>query len=241
MCEYVHLPFQSGDDDVLKEMKRGYTAERYLGIINDIKEMIPDVSLTTDIIVGFPGETEEQFQNTLRLYEEVEFDNAFTAAYSPRPNTPAAEREDQVADLIKADRLNRLNEMVRYYAGKRSKRFMGRELEVLVEGPNPEDPEGGCVGKTRTNRLIFFPGRYEELKRKTIVARVTETRAVRETDGGLGTLIARLLELDLFVLRCPSVDAVSRAHVPCVEIPYHASIACTMLTRRRPICFGSSR
>lgn len=241
MCEYVHLPFQSGDDDVLKEMKRGYTAERYLGIINDIKEMIPDVSLTTDIIVGFPGETEEQFQNTLRLYEEVEFDNAFTAAYSPRPNTPAAEREDQVADLIKADRLNRLNEMVRYYAGKRSERFMGRELEVLVEGPNPEDPEGGCVGKTRTNRLIFFPGRYEELKRKTIVARVTETRAVRETDGGLGTLIARLPELDVFVLRCTSGDAVSRAHVPCVEIPYHASIACTMLTRRRPICSGSSR
>ena len=178
MCEYVHLPFQSGDNEVLRGMKRGYSREKYLDIINNIKTaMTDDVALTTDIIVGFPGETEEQFQNTLKLYEEVQFDNAFTAAYSPRPNTPAAEWDNQVADLIKADRLNRLNEMVRYYAGERSKRFLGRELEVLVDGPNPEDPENECVGKTRHNKLIFFPGRYEDLKRKTVMVKCYETRA----------------------------------------------------------------
>eukprot|EP00747_Dinoflagellata_sp_TGD_P034678 gnl/TRDRNA2_/TRDRNA2_137403_c0_seq1.p1 gnl/TRDRNA2_/TRDRNA2_137403_c0~~gnl/TRDRNA2_/TRDRNA2_137403_c0_seq1.p1 ORF type:complete len:338 (+),score=52.93 gnl/TRDRNA2_/TRDRNA2_137403_c0_seq1:66-1016(+) len=176
MCEYIHLPVQSGNDKVLREMQRGYTQERYLQIISKIKKAMPDVSITTDLIVGFPGETEEEFQDTLRLYEKVEFDNAFTAAYSPRPHTPAAKWDNQVADLIKADRLHRLNEMVKYYSNKRNKRFLGRTVEVMVEGPNPKDPENQCMGRNRQNKLVFFDGSYDEFKRQTVMVKINETR-----------------------------------------------------------------
>jgi len=177
LCEYIHLPVQAGNDKVLKEMGRGYTQKKYLEIIRNIKEAMPDVSIATDLIVGFPGETEEEFQDTLRLYEEVEFDNAFTAAYSPRPHTPAAKWETQVADLIKADRLQRLNEHVAHYAEKRNKRFLGRTLEVLVEGPNPKDPLNSSVGRSRHNKLVYFDGQYEELKRQLVHVKIEETRA----------------------------------------------------------------
>jgi len=111
MCEFYHIPFQSGDNDVLREMKRGYTHERYRAIIDNIRRYMPDASVSGDAIVGFPGETEEQYLRTEALVREVGFDRVNTAAYSPRPNTPAAEWENQVADLIKQDRLNRLNKV----------------------------------------------------------------------------------------------------------------------------------
>ena len=137
VCEFFHVPFQSGDDQVLREMARGYTAARYRAIVDNVRRHAPDASLSGDAIVGFPGETEEQYLRTEALVRAVGFDRVNTAAYSPRPNTPAAERPDQVADLIKADRLNRLNDVVREVATERSQRFLGRTLEVLVEGDNP--------------------------------------------------------------------------------------------------------
>lgn len=116
---------QAGDDDILRRMLRGYTHTRYREIVNNIRRYMPDASVSGDAIVGFPGETEEQFQRTVALVREVGFDRVNTAAYSPRPNTPAAEWEDQVADLVKADRLNRLNAVVNEVAEERAQRFTG--------------------------------------------------------------------------------------------------------------------
>lgn len=116
---------QAGDNDILRRMLRGYTHGRYREIINNIRRYMPDASVSGDAIVGFPGETEEQFQRTVALVREVGFDRVNTAAYSPRPNTPAARWEDQVADLVKADRLNRLNAVVNEVAEERAQRFTG--------------------------------------------------------------------------------------------------------------------
>ena len=134
---------------------------------------MPDASISGDAIVGFPGETEEQFERTVALIRELGFDRVNTAAYSPRPGTPAAVRPDQVADLIKADRLNRLNAVVNEVAEERAQRFAGREMEVLVEGPNPRDA-AQAVGRTRHNKLIFFNGDGAALK-ATVVRVQVET------------------------------------------------------------------
>ena len=128
MCDFFHIPFQSGDDDVLRGMLRGYTHARYREIVHNIRRHMPDASISGDAIVGFPGETEEQFERTVALVREVGFDRVNTAAYSPRPNTPAAEWQDQVADLIKADRLVRLNAVVNEVAEERAQRFCGAFL-----------------------------------------------------------------------------------------------------------------
>lgn len=176
LCEFFHIPFQSGDDDILREMQRGYTAARYQDIIHAIRRHMPDASISGDAIVGFPGETEEQFQRTVELVQAVGFDRVNTAAYSPRPGTPAAQREDQVADLIKADRLNRLNAVVNAVAEERAQRFGDRVLEVLVEGPNPRDP-GQAFGRTRHNKLTFFPGDGHALKAQVVRVHVNEVRA----------------------------------------------------------------
>jgi tRNA-2-methylthio-N6-dimethylallyladenosine synthase len=155
LCEFFHIPFQSGDNDILREMKRGYTHERYRAIIDNIRRYMPDASISGDVIVGFPGETEEQYLRTESLVRDIGFDRVNTAAYSPRPNTPAAEWENQVADLIKQDRLNRLNKVVMDVATERSQRFQGRVLEVLVEGINPKDPSQ-LYGRIRHNKLVYF-------------------------------------------------------------------------------------
>ena len=125
LCDFFHIPFQSGDNDILREMLRGYTHERYREIVHTIRRYMPDASISGDAIVGFPGETEEQFLRTVALVREVGFDRVNTAAYSPRPNTPAAEWENQVADLIKGDRLVRLNAVVNEVAEERAQRFCG--------------------------------------------------------------------------------------------------------------------
>ncbi|KAK9804054.1 hypothetical protein WJX73_010622 [Symbiochloris irregularis] len=156
LCEFFHIPFQSGDNDILRHMRRGYTHERYRRIIDNIRRHMPDASVSGDAIVGYPGETEEQFEATVRLVEEVGFDRVNTAAYSPRPGTPAAVMEEQVAELIKMDRLHRLNEVVNRVAEERAQRFAGRDMEVLVEGPNPRDPMQ-AMGRTRHNKVAFFP------------------------------------------------------------------------------------
>lgn len=176
VCEHFHIPFQSGDNDILKAMKRGYTHEKYRRIIDTIREYMPDASITADAIVGFPGETEEQFENTLKLVEDIGFDLINTAAYSPRPATPAALWENQLSEDVKSDRLQRLNRLVHISAENCSKRYLGRELEVLVEAQNTKDPNQ-VMGRTRTNRLTFFPGKIEELKGKNVKVKITEIRA----------------------------------------------------------------
>ena len=180
VCEHFHIPFQSGDNEVLKAMKRGYTHEKYRRIINTIREYMPDASITADAIVGFPGETEEQFQNTLRLVEDIEFELINTAAYSPRPATPAAVWENQLSEEVKSDRLQRLNRLVSTSAEARSQRYLGRVEEILVEAQNTKDPNQ-VMGRTRGNRLTFFPGKIEELKGKTVKVKITEIRSFSVT------------------------------------------------------------
>lgn len=175
VCEHFHIPFQSGDNEVLKAMARGYTHERYRRIIETIREYMPDASISADAIVGFPGETEEQFQNTLKLVEEIGFDLLNTAAYSPRPGTPAAVWENQLSDEVKADRLQRLNHLVNTKAAERSQRYAGRIEEVLVEDQNPKDASQ-VMGRTRGNRLTFFAGDINQLKGKVVEVKITEVR-----------------------------------------------------------------
>ncbi|MEL6440099.1 MAG: tRNA (N6-isopentenyl adenosine(37)-C2)-methylthiotransferase MiaB [Cyanobacteria bacterium J06621_8] len=175
VCEHFHIPFQSGDNEILKQMKRGYTRDKYRRIIDTIREYMPDASVSADAIVGFPGETEEQFQNTLKLVEEIEFDLINTAAYSPRPGTPASVWNNQLSEEVKSDRLQRLNRTVAVMAEARSKRYLGREEEILVEAQNTKD-RSQVMGRTRGNRLTFFPGEIEELKGKTVKVKINEIR-----------------------------------------------------------------
>ena len=157
LCEHFHIPFQSGDDEVLKAMARGYTVDRYRRIVERIRERMPDAAITADVIVAFPGETDAQFRRTLALVEEIGFDLVNTAAYSPRPHTPAADWPGQLGEAVKVERLQELNALVELTARRRSERYLGRLEEVLVEGSNPKKPEQ-VVGRTRTNRPTFFPG-----------------------------------------------------------------------------------
>ncbi|HEY9836532.1 MAG TPA: tRNA (N6-isopentenyl adenosine(37)-C2)-methylthiotransferase MiaB [Vampirovibrionales bacterium] len=176
VCEHFHIPFQSGDNEVLKAMARGYTHEKYRRIIEMIRHYMPDASISADAIVGFPGETEEQFENTLKLLEEISFDMLNTAAYSPRPGTPAAVWENQLSEEVKSDRLQRLNHLVSIKAAERSQRYLGRIEEVLVEEQNTKDPTQ-VMGRTRGNRLTFFTGDINQLKGQLVQVKITESRA----------------------------------------------------------------
>jgi tRNA-2-methylthio-N6-dimethylallyladenosine synthase len=157
LCEHIHLPLQSGSSVVLKRMRRTYTRERYLDRVALIREHVPDCALTTDIIVGFPGETEEDFQQTLEVAEQVGYDGAFTFVYSPRRGTEAATLADQVPHAVKVERMERLVEVVQRRALERSRRFVGRTLEVLVEGPSRTDP-ARLRGRSRHNKVVNFEG-----------------------------------------------------------------------------------
>ena len=136
-------------------MARGYTVERYRRIVDRIRERMPDASLSADVIVAFPGETDAQFRRTLALIEDIGFDQVNTAAYSPRPNTPAAAWDDQLPEAVKVERLKEINALVERSARERNARYQGRIEEVLAEGLNPKDPDQ-LMGRTRTNRLTFF-------------------------------------------------------------------------------------
>jgi tRNA-2-methylthio-N6-dimethylallyladenosine synthase len=176
VCEHFHIPFQSGDNEVLKAMSRGYTQEKYRRIIDTIRKYMPDASISADAIVGFPGETEEQFENTLKLVDDIGFDLLNTAAYSPRPGTPAAVWDNQLSEEVKSDRLQRLNHLVAIKAAERSQRYFGRIEEVLVEDQNSKDPTQ-VMGRTGGNRLTFFTGDIKELKGKIVKVKITEVRA----------------------------------------------------------------
>jgi tRNA-2-methylthio-N6-dimethylallyladenosine synthase len=157
LCEHIHLPLQSGSSGVLKRMRRTYTRERYLDRVAMIREHVPDCALTTDVIVGFPGETEEDFAQTLSLVDEVAYDGAFTFIYSPRRGTEAAGLPGQVPHEVKVERLQRLVEVVQRRAHERAARFVGRTLEVLVEGPSRTDPSR-LRGRSRHNKVVNFTG-----------------------------------------------------------------------------------
>jgi tRNA-2-methylthio-N6-dimethylallyladenosine synthase len=175
VCEHFHIPFQSGDNDILKAMKRGYTQEKYRQIIANIRDLMPDAAISADAIVGFPGETEAQFENTLKLVDEIGFDQLNTAAYSPRPGTPAAIWDNQLSEQVKSDRLQRLNHLVATKAAERSQRYLGRIEEILVEDVNPKDASQ-VMGRTRGNRLTFFTGNIEELRGTFVKVKITEVR-----------------------------------------------------------------
>ncbi len=187
VCEHIHLPLQAGSSWVLKAMRRTYTRERYLDRVALIRDHVPDCALTTDVIVGFPGETEADFAETLEVVDEVGYDGAFTFIFSPRRGTEAAEMNDDVPHEIKVERMERLLGVVQRRAAERAQRFVGRDLEVLVEGPSRHDPSR-LRGRTRHNKVVNFDG----------VAAVGELTTVHidsatsQTLAGQESLLARL-------------------------------------------------
>jgi tRNA-2-methylthio-N6-dimethylallyladenosine synthase len=157
LVDHLHLPVQSGSNKILKAMHRTYTAEKYLDLVRQVREARPGIAITTDIIVGFPGETDEDFRQTRALVEEVNFDNAFVFRYSPRRDTPAATMVDQIGESIKEQRNHDLLELVDRSAVRINERLVGRTLEVLCEGPSKTN-RSRLMGRTRTNKIVLFEG-----------------------------------------------------------------------------------
>jgi tRNA-2-methylthio-N6-dimethylallyladenosine synthase len=170
VCEHLEIPVQSGDDAILKRMVRGYTVAQYKELVKRIREAIPGVSLATDVIVGFPGETEEQFMNTYRLLEEIRFDVVHVAAYSPRPGTAASRLKDDVPPEEKKRRLRLIEELQERISSEINAGLLGEEVEILVEGRR----KGRWFGRTRTNKLVFFedPGNWQG---QMVIVKVEET------------------------------------------------------------------
>ena len=181
LCEHIHLPLQSGSSRVLKAMKRTYDRGRYLDRVAMIREHVPDCALSTDIIVGFPGETEAEFSQTLEVVEQVRYDSAFTFVYSPRRGTAAADYPDQLPHAVKRERMERLLEVVQRRAHERAQRFVGRTMEVLVEGPSRTDGSR-LRGRTRHNKAVNFDGTAEpgELVAVDIAAATSQSLAGSE-------------------------------------------------------------
>jgi tRNA-2-methylthio-N6-dimethylallyladenosine synthase len=157
LCESAHIPVQSGSDRVLKLMHRGYTREKFLGIIKKLRAAKPGIGITTDIIVGFPGETKNDFEETLSLAREVEFDNAYIFKYSPRRDTPAATMPNQVPQLIREERNQQLLQTINEIAARKYEKFIGRQTQILVEGPSKKNA-ARMSGRTRCNKIVLFDG-----------------------------------------------------------------------------------
>jgi len=176
VCEHAHLPLQSGSTRVLKAMRRTYSRERYLRLANELRAAIPDLALTTDLIVGFPGETEAEFDETVSAVEEVGYDGAFTFVYSPRHGTEAAAMPGQISEDVKRERIERLIDVVQRVAERRNRARVGRVEEVLVEGPSRNDPEL-LRGRTRRNTTVNFTGTASagELVRVTVESATSTT------------------------------------------------------------------
>ena len=187
VCEHIHLPLQSGSSRVLKAMRRTYNRERYLDRVAMIRDLVPDCAITTDIIVGFPGETDAEFEETMEVVEQVRYDSAFTFIFSPRRGTLAAELDDVLPSEVKSERMERLVGAVQRHAAERAQRFVGRTMEVLVEGPSRTDP-ARLRGRTRHNKTVHFAGVAEpgELTDVRIDAATSTTLAGEEL------LLARL-------------------------------------------------
>lgn len=161
VSKHIHLPFQSGSNRILKMMNRKYTREDYLRLINLAKERIEGVVFTSDVIVGFPTETEDDFQDTMALIREVEFDGLFTFLYSPRNGTPAAEMKDQIPNDVKSERYRRLSALQSELSAKANEKLVGKVITVLVTGQNEKD-NTLCDGRTDSNKLVHFPGNYPQ-------------------------------------------------------------------------------
>ena len=164
ICRAINLPVQSGSNRILREMNRGYSAEEYLSLAASIRNVLPDVSLTTDLIVGFPGETEEDFRDSVALLREVKFDIVHTAAYSPREGTRAAMMPNQLDARTKADRLNEVNRIQSAIARELNEAYVGREVEILVDGYAPKG-EGLLQGRTKTDKVVIIDGAPEDIGR----------------------------------------------------------------------------
>jgi len=169
ICRAINLPVQSGSDRILKEMNRGYTRSQYIELVKRIRSALPDVSLTTDLIVGFPQETEEDFKDSYDLLKELRFDIIHTAAYSPREGTKAAIMEGQIDNKVKAARLNEINALQSQLARELNEEYVGRKFEILVDGPAPRG-EGSLQGRTKTDKVVIvkggpeYMGRYMDVK-----------------------------------------------------------------------------
>ncbi len=170
VCDWLHLPVQSGSNRLLRAMRRGYTREAYLDKVSRLRELVPDISLSTDIIIGFPGETDDDFEQTARLMREVEYDSAFIFKYSPRPGTDAAAREDDVPREVKEARNQTLLTLQDEISQKRLQRFEGREVEVLIEGQAKRP--GQMFGRTRGNHGVVVTG-DAELAERLVTVRIT--------------------------------------------------------------------
>lgn len=175
VCEHGHFALQSGSTKILEAMNRKYTREDYLNLVSRLRKAVPDVAITTDIIVGYPGETEEDFMDTLTLAEKVQFDSAFTFIYSKREGTPAAKYEDQIPDSVKHDRFNRLVKAVNDSMAKKNKEYEGRIVEILVEGPSKND-DTKLMGRTRTSKLVNFDGSVD-LVGKLVKVKITKAQS----------------------------------------------------------------
>jgi len=188
VCQHVHLPLQAGSSRILKRMRRTYDKQRFLDRVAMIRERCPDIAITTDIIVGFPGETEEEFEETLEVVDAVAFDGAFTFVFSPRRGTEAAEMvDDFVPHPVKVARMERLVERVQHHARERTQRFVGRTLDVLIEGPSRTDPDK-LRGRTSHNKVVNFVGFGQP--GETVPVEITA--ATSQTLSGEMSLLARL-------------------------------------------------
>ena len=172
LCHYIHLPVQSGSSKVLKEMNRRYTREAYLEIVRKLREVDPKIAISTDIIVGFPGETEEEFEETLTLCEEVRYDSAFTFLYSVRKGTPAEKFENQIPEEIKHDRFNRLVDVINRISAEKNAEYIGRVEKVLVDGPSKRNSKT-YGGRTETFKLVNFKGTPDMIG-KVVNVRITD-------------------------------------------------------------------
>jgi tRNA-2-methylthio-N6-dimethylallyladenosine synthase len=168
VCNYIHLPIQSGSTRILQSMNRKYTQEDILDRVRAVREKIPGVAITTDLIVGFPGETEEDFLETLKVIEMCQFDSAFTFLYSIRTGTPAATMADQIADEVKHDRINRCLEVLHQISHDINQTYLDQVVEVLVEEPSRNNPER-MTGRTRTSKLVNFPGDPSDIGTQVMV------------------------------------------------------------------------
>lgn len=175
LCHNIHLPVQSGSDEVLRRMNRHYNRQRYMEIVEKLRVTCPDLSISTDIIVGFPGETEKDFLDTLSLVREVEYDSAFTFIYSPRVGTPAAKYDDQIPENIKHERFDRLVDEVNRCSAKKNSEYLGKIVTVMVDGPSKNDA-GAWSGRTDTFKLVNFTSEEPLTEGQMVSVRITETK-----------------------------------------------------------------
>jgi tRNA-2-methylthio-N6-dimethylallyladenosine synthase len=188
VCEHIEVPVQAGDDGILERMKRGYTADDYRNLVHEIRKRIPGASIATDIIVGFPGESDEQFERTVKILEELQLDVVHTARYSPRPNTLAARKmQDDVPEAVKMQRYRHIEELQARISAEINQRYLHTTVEVLVEGKH----HGRWRGRTRTNKLVFFED-PAELRGQLAEVTISHSGAwsMSGTPASLGSLIA---------------------------------------------------